>query len=81
VAERLVAAGADVAARDVFGDTPLHTAAMRGKVGVMGALTGHGAPLGLPNGEGLTPLGVAQRHGQKSAAAKLETLGAPPSPG
>ena len=55
----VLAAGADVDARNGNGDTALHVAAARGLDDVAALLAEHGAGLDARNGNGQTPLGVA----------------------
>ena len=56
VVRALLAAGADVNARNNYGDTPLHEASCHGHMDVVRALLAAGADLGARNDDGYTPL-------------------------
>jgi hypothetical protein len=73
----LLAAGADVRARDMFGDTPLHNAAREGHAASVAALLAAGADVAASNLLSFTPLHLACQHGQLAAAALLCAAGAP----
>lgn len=66
--------GADPGIQDSFGDTPAHTAAIFGAGGVLLDLNKHGVALNGENHAGLTPLALAQAHGQDRVAGLLEKL-------
>ena len=57
--ELLLANGADVHARDLAGNTPLHDAARAGQVRLMRKLIAHGAKVDAKNETGITPLHAA----------------------
>jgi len=56
VVETLIAEGADVAAADAQGLTPIHVAAERGTQWAVGILLAHGADPATPDSYGATPL-------------------------
>jgi ankyrin repeat protein len=69
--ERLLSVGADVNAKDHYGDTPLHMACYRGHVQVFQALREHGADIELKNNYGRTPLHCACRLGHLAVVTEL----------
>jgi ankyrin repeat protein len=76
-ARALVAAGADVNARQAGGWTPLHAAAQAGDLELIRLLLDRGADPRLANDEGIDAIGLARSKGQADAfallAAALET--------
>lgn len=59
--QRLIAAGADLAARNQFGSTPLGVAAFFGRARCLEALLAAGADPRLPNADGTTPMQVVEQ--------------------
>ena len=59
IAKLLLTAGANPDAADIYGETPLHTAASRKHAGVVAALLAGGANPNLKNNDGQTPLHIA----------------------
>ena len=59
VARLLLERGADVDAQTDSGSTPIHIAALNGRVEVVRVLLEHGAKSGVENGEGKTPFQIA----------------------
>ncbi len=76
VAERLIADGTDVNAKDNFGMTPLHTAVRAGRTDVVGLLTANGADINAKSNAGHTPLFLAVAKGSKNIAEQLIARGA-----
>ncbi|XP_047104634.1 poly [ADP-ribose] polymerase tankyrase-1-like [Schistocerca piceifrons] len=72
----LIAAGADVAARDGGGETALHCAALRGDVEAARLLVGAGAAVDARDDGGWTPLHHAALSGRAEVAAELLVAGA-----
>lgn len=68
---RAMIAGSRLAARDVKGDTPLHIAAMRGKMQLADQLVQAGADLYATNLAGRTPADVAGSNGHGLLAGLL----------
>lgn len=60
----LISSGADVAARDLYGNTAVHWAARVGNVSVMETLVYENCELDRPNESGETPLHWAMRSGE-----------------
>jgi uncharacterized protein len=76
----LLANGADAAAADGEGRTPLHFAALAGEPEVAALLLDAGAPLEALDREGLSPLGRACASGNWRLAKFLLDRGAKPAP-
>jgi ankyrin repeat protein len=70
-AEELVEAGADVNARDAFGNTALIYAAGGGHQALVEMLLSCGADVGVKNNNGLTCLDLAAARGHSAVAALL----------
>lgn len=75
VARLLVAAGADVNARQHGGWTPLHAAAAGGDLALVLLLLDHGADPRQPNDQGADAIGLAQSKGHAEVAALLTGRG------
>ena len=73
---RLLAAGSDPVAANVFGATPMMLAAVRGDAELIRLLLDAGADVESPNSEGQTALMVVARTGQLEAARLLLDHGA-----
>ncbi len=78
MAERLLAAGADVNARDSDGNTPLHCVfdayeMMPEAHDVIRFLVAHGAHADLANGKGVTPRQRAEREGCPECVAAMKS--------
>lgn len=71
LAQALIGMGANLGARDISGDTPLHDAARKGDVEVIGLLLNAGASPSELNGKGLAPFEVALGTKKAEAAALL----------
>ena len=71
-ADALIARGADLAATDIDGWTPLHHAARYGDSATADALIARGAPLNAKDKSGLTPLNHATRYGYTATTARLQ---------
>lgn len=73
-----IESGVEINAKDVAGNTALHTAARRQLDSVIRLLAEHGAALDTLNEEGQTPLAVAVERGndENTTAALLRLLGA-----
>jgi ankyrin repeat protein len=68
---RLVSVGADVNAKDGFGDTPLSEASWRGHLQVFQALREHGADVNAKHDYGESPLHYACLHGHSAVVNDL----------
>jgi ankyrin repeat protein len=75
IAEVLLDAGADINAGE-GGNTPLHGAAMFGKLAMVEWLLAHGANPNPIDYEGQTPMQRAREHGHLDVAHTLKTRGA-----
>ncbi len=76
LAERLIAAGADLDVKNEFGTSALSEAAIGGYTDVIAALLARGAEPNLANPEGETPLMAVARTGNVEAAKLLLDAGA-----
>ncbi|KAK3247294.1 hypothetical protein CYMTET_43203 [Cymbomonas tetramitiformis] len=74
--QALIAAGADIHAKNSREESPLHLAACGGAVPVLEALITAGALAHVVDKEGCTPLHLAAYKGRTKAAEALLTLGA-----
>lgn len=74
--ERLIGAGANVAAANDYGATPMSEAAVAANVAVLEALLDGGADVDSPNADGQTSLMVVARGGSTAAASLLIERGA-----
>jgi uncharacterized protein len=75
-AQRLIKAGADAKAANVFGATPMMLAAARGDAAVIGVLLDAGVDADSANAEGQTALMAVARTGNVAAARLLLRRGA-----
>ncbi len=75
-ARLLVAAGADVDARQHGGYTALHSAAQHGSIDLIGLLIGAGADPDVQTEDGRRAIDFARERGHAEAAAHLVSLGA-----
>src|SRR6478609_5930232 len=75
-ARKLIAAGADVRAANLFGSTPLMLAATAGNAEMVRLLLDAGAPANEANEEGQTPLMAAAAQGQPQMIRLLLSKGA-----
>eukprot|EP00930_Biecheleria_cincta_P064276 TRINITY_DN49835_c0_g1_i1.p1 TRINITY_DN49835_c0_g1~~TRINITY_DN49835_c0_g1_i1.p1 ORF type:complete len:297 (-),score=78.74 TRINITY_DN49835_c0_g1_i1:122-1012(-) len=73
---RLLETGADLNAREVWGETPLHLAARSGSTECCDKLLAHGAELDAENDDGVTPLVVAAEAGCEATCKLLLDRGA-----
>ena len=71
VAERLIAQGADVNAKDNFGMTPLHSAAHAGRMDMVELLIAKGADINATSNIGQTPLALAKAKGHTEISELL----------
>ncbi|KAG7007336.1 hypothetical protein G7Y79_00010g028370 [Physcia stellaris] len=72
VVHRLLAGGADIQAKDIDGNTPLHEASRKGNVDMTKGLLHHGASVYAMNDGGETPLDFAMAEGHESVIKQLE---------
>ena len=72
----LLAANADLELKDSFGDTPLHSAAMHGRVKFIEWLHEKGADFTAVNAEGLSAIDLARREHKTAVVELLEELAA-----
>ena len=71
LAEKLLAAGADVNATDTLGQTPLHIAALTGHAQASRFLLANGATVNFKDNQGRTPLDIAKWSTPAAASAEL----------
>lgn len=76
IVEALIASGANVEQRDLFGGTALHLAARAGNVRIMSLLISNSADLETSDESGKTPLHLATLHGKDDAVRLLCRKGA-----
>jgi len=74
IARLLIAAGADVNARQQAGVAPLHETAHNGDLELTQLLLDHGADPSAVNDHGKTPAATAREHGHEAVAALLERM-------
>jgi ankyrin repeat protein len=79
IARLLVAAGADVNARQQDGFTPLHETAHSGNLELTRYLLAHEADPGARNDQGRTPAEVARERGHSEVAQMLEAAAREPT--
>ncbi len=79
IAELTTQHALDPAAADQHGLTPLHAAALRGRVVAVQALVAAGAPVDARTEHGLTPLMIAANWGQAECVRELLAAGADPA--
>lgn len=72
LARMLLQAGADPNASQQGGYTPLHEAALNGKLALMELLLAHGADPALANDKGETPIELARSKGQSAVVERLQ---------
>lgn len=72
----LLELGADVDARDRFGNAPLHDAALHGQTGALAKLVEGGAAIEASNVHGLRPLHCAAANGHAATIKVMLALGA-----
>jgi ankyrin repeat protein len=74
VIAELAAHGADLSAKDDYGDTPAHYAALNDHGVVITELAAHGAALSIRNKNGQTPANDAAAMGRPHLSAYIEDL-------
>ncbi len=79
VARYLLEIGADIHARDVYGNTPLHQAAIAGANEIPRILIQAGAAIDIRRRDGRTPLDIAISYNKKLLAQFLIDRGATPN--
>ena len=72
----LLRSGADVAAVNMNGQTPLHSAALQGHADVVSILVEKGAPVNVKAANGDTPLDAAEYFWRDETAGLLRRHGA-----
>ncbi|MXY61902.1 MAG: ankyrin repeat domain-containing protein, partial [Synechococcus sp. SB0665_bin_28] len=75
VIKLLVEAGSPVNLQDQVGDTPLHDAALQGRVEAARVLLDAGADVHANNNAGQTPLDLARQNGHGNVVAVLQAAG------
>jgi ankyrin repeat protein len=75
IVDLLLAAGADVNARQEGGWVPLHEAAQDGDATMIASFLTRGADVNARNDAGLTPLAIALSHSRAEAAELLRQHG------
>lgn len=76
IVKALIDAGADINAKDPYGETPLHIACVRGLEKIISLLIAEGADVNARDGRALTPLHVAAWGGHEETVALLIANGA-----
>jgi ankyrin repeat protein len=76
VARLLLDRGADINTRDIFGWTPLHSAAYMRRIDVIRVLLERGANTGPEDKQGRTPFSLAKKYGHDEIMKLLSEHGA-----